>query len=553
MLGRALSNGNLAGATARARSLINTHGVVRIALQRGTSILFDVGDLTAIAPFYQGLQSSARASLGRLWLSTTTAAAYARQVRSLTKLDVVMTENGSVLASTLPSVPLASLPTSGSGNVTVNGVEYRAFTHPATGFGGSQVQITLLADLAPIQMSAADSRLVAGALIGIFFVVAVFFAFLVSRSLQMQIEGFLEAARRLGSGDFSAQVPIVGHDEFAELGQEFNKMSHQLEERLQEIRDQRGRLEDAMRRIGETFASNLDRDGLLEIMLNTAVDGVGAAGGRAAMRATSGRVEERVRVGVLDGHDNVLAAVEARVLESGAPSGVEIDGVDALGHPLTASQDQQEVLGVLSVARTDRAFTPVERDLFHYLAAQAAVSIENVELHERVQRQAVTDELTGLFNHRRFHEAISTEVERSRRFGQHIGLIMLDIDDFKRVNDTFGHQQGDVVLREVAKIMQGFSREIDAPARYGGEELALLLPGTNLEGAYHLAERLRMGIESLTVHTDNGADDLRVTASLGVASVVPGPDIEPSDLIAAADAALYEAKRAGKNKTTRAE
>ena len=105
---------------------------------------------------------------------------------------------------------------------------------------------------------------------------------------------------------------------------------------------------------------------------------------------------------------------------------------------------------MISIARPGRPFSERQRELFAYLTNQAAISIENVDLHETIQRQAVTDELTGLFNHRRFQEVMTAEVERTRRFGQELGLIMFDIDDFKRVNDTYGHLQGDVVLREVA-------------------------------------------------------------------------------------------------------
>ena len=149
------------------------------------------------------------------------------------------------------------------------------------------------------------------------------------------------------------------------------------------------------------------------------------------------------------------------------------------------------MVGIVSVARGDRRFTPADRELFYYLAGQAAVSIENVDLHETVQRQAVTDELTGLFNHRRFQEVMPVEVERARRYGQALGLIMLDIDDFKHVNDSYGHLQGDQVLREVARVLRESSREIDEPARYGGEEMAVALPQTDLEGAYLFAERVR--------------------------------------------------------------
>jgi diguanylate cyclase (GGDEF)-like protein len=180
------------------------------------------------------------------------------------------------------------------------------------------------------------------------------------------------------------------------------------------------------------------------------------------------------------------------------------------------------------------------------------VSIENVDLHELVQRQAVTDELTGLSNHRRFQAVIVHEVGRAKRFGHDLGLVMLDIDHFKSVNDTYGHQQGDVVLRKVARVLRDSSREIDEPARYGGEELAVVLPQTDLDGAYRFAERVRTALEALRIPRLDGVGHLRVTASFGAAAL-PGTGEDKASLIAAADAALYRAKRAGRNLTVRAE
>ena len=131
----------------------------------------------------------------------------------------------------------------------------------------------------------------------------------------------------------------------------------------------------------------------------------------------------------------------------------------------------------------------------------------------------MTDELTGLFNHRRFQEVMTVEVERARRYGHELGLIMLDIDNFKQVNDTYGHLQGDMVLGEVARVLRQSSRDVDEPARYGGEEMAVALPQTDLEGAYQFAERVRRRIEALELPLLNGGGALRVTASFGVASL----------------------------------
>jgi len=147
---------------------------------------------------------------------------------------------------------------------------------------------------------------------------------------------------------------------------------------------------------------------------------------------------------------------------------------------------------------------------------------------------------------------MSVEVERARRYGHEMGLIMLDIDNFKQVNDTYGHLQGDLVLQEVARVLQRSSREIDEPARYGGEEMAVALPQTDLEGAYQFAERVRRSVEDLALPLPSGKGTLKVTASFGVASLATADHADKDALVAAADGALYEAKRTGKNRTVRA-
>ena len=204
---------------------------------------------------------------------------------------------------------------------------------------------------------------------------------------------------------------------------------------------------------------------------------------------------------------------------------------------------------MITVARRGQPFTDNDRELLHSLAGQAALALENVDLHFQVRRQAVTDELTGLTNHGRFHELLGDEMQQVRRYHYPTGLIMLDIDDFKAINDTYGHQQGDVVLKQIARVVRDGSRDTDRPARYGGEEMAVILPHTDLEGAHAIAERIRTAIEALRVPRLDGRGQLRVTASVGVAASAEG---HKDALIADADAALYEAKRKGKNRTVRA-
>jgi diguanylate cyclase (GGDEF)-like protein len=511
---------------------------------------FDTGARDAVAPWVSELADAQGRRIGRLTISTTGAQELASRLRRILGVDVRIDQGGTVLAATLPAARAARLPDRGA--ITLDGAEYRTTTFTAPAFDGGVTSVRLLAKDAGNGLTG-RTLAVAGLTLG-FLVLAFVFALIVSRTLQSEVQRLLVAAQRLGRGDFSVTVPAEGNDEFAALGKEFNSMARELETRLEELRRERGRLQEAIRRVGESFARGLDRVGVLEIVVSTAVDGVGAACGRATMRRRADApMEEVARTGEPEAFERALHAAELAVMDAGAVAEIQIGGASALAAPLSATEGGDRVLAVVSVARGDRAFSHPERELFSYLTSQAAVSVENVDLHETVQRQAVTDELTGLFNHRRFQEVMAAEVERARRYDQEMGLIMLDIDNFKRVNDTYGHVQGDMVLREVARVLRQSAREIDEPARYGGEEMAVALPQTDLEGAFRFAERVRKRIEALDLPLLDGDGVLKVTASFGAASLSAAPQVDKEGLVAAADAALYRAKRSGKNRTVKAE
>ena len=163
----------------------------------------------------------------------------------------------------------------------------------------------------------------------------------------------------------------------------------------------------------------------------------------------------------------------------------------------------------------------------------------------RVASQATTDSLTGLANRRTLDEELVLEWRRADRVGDSLAFVLLDLDDFKQVNDNHGHQAGDAVLRAVGRVLLEGVRQVDLAGRYGGEEFALILPETDLPGALKLAERLRVALEKTPVELAEGKT-LQVTASFGVAlkDELPSPD----ELVAVADEALYAAKRAGKNR-----
>ncbi|MDQ3675322.1 MAG: diguanylate cyclase [Actinomycetota bacterium] len=547
-----LQRNQLKRARKRARQLVDSpRGIERIVFVKGGRVRIDAGDKKAIAAAPRAIVDRARRPLGTLRVSVIDASGYVRQVRAITELHVVVRRGKSVLASTLPAAATTKMPDDGK-EVSVGGKDYIAGSFRAADFGGQKVQVSMLGQTGGTAGKIRQDILIVGAILLGFFLAAIACALLVSKSLQEQILGLLGAARRLGKGDFSAQVPTVGRDEFAALGEEFNKMSRQLEARLEDLRKERVRVEGSMRRLGEAVASNLDRDALLRLVVRTAVDGVGADAGRVSVRGSDQIVlEELSRVGNMNGLEAAVQSVEAEALRSGSPQEATLGPASAIAHPLRARDGEAGIVGVVSIGRSGRAFTPQDRDLFDYLAGQASVSIENVGLHETVARESVTDELTGLSNRRGFDDALTMEIERSKRFGKALGLVLLDLDDFKDINDSYGHQQGDVVLRDVAIVLRETAREIDYPARYGGEEMAILLPETDVDGAVMFAERLRERIDALRIQRSDGAGTLHVTTSCGVASV-PDSAVDERGLVAAADFALYEAKRSGKNMTVRA-
>jgi diguanylate cyclase (GGDEF)-like protein len=178
-------------------------------------------------------------------------------------------------------------------------------------------------------------------------------------------------------------------------------------------------------------------------------------------------------------------------------------------------------------------------------AGQVGLSIANIRLREALRTQSVRDALTGLYNRRYLEEVLAREVRRAARAGQSLGILMIDLDHFKSFNDTYGHDAGDVVLRETGASLTKSIRAEDFVCRFGGEEFVVILPTADLAASSMRAERLRMQMKELTV-LHQGRSMGMLTISIGVA-VFPEHGTSPKELMAAADAALYEAKRNGRD------
>ena len=214
-----------------------------------------------------------------------------------------------------------------------------------------------------------------------------------------------------------------------------------------------------------------------------------------------------------------------------------------LGVPLFMYGDCEGVVAVQSSRVA--AFKIEHQRLLESLALQIAAALQNAHLYEL----AMVDGLTGLFVRRYFDARIEEEIERSKRYGTPFSVVMMDVDDFKKLNDTHGHLVGDRVLKAIANVVKGQMRGVDTAARYGGEEIAVILPRTEMVGAYALAERIRESVAELRITTDEDPPKvLGVTASLGCAAFPESKASTGEDLVRRADRALYRAKKTGKNR-----
>lgn len=203
--------------------------------------------------------------------------------------------------------------------------------------------------------------------------------------------------------------------------------------------------------------------------------------------------------------------------------------------------------GVLNMndKESGRPFTQTDLELAVLLSSQAAVAIDNAYLYEQLRMLAATDSLTRLYNHRHFMTRLDAAIKHGRRHGRPLSILMMDLDHFKRVNDTYGHQQGDRVLQAFASILKRTAREEDTLARYGGEEFAAILPDTSLRGAMRLGERIRNRVRDLEFEHSGGS--FHVTVSVGAAELSDGVRAA-EDFAAFADEALYRAKEAGRDR-----
>ncbi|HEY0532955.1 MAG TPA: diguanylate cyclase [Actinoplanes sp.] len=390
------------------------------------------------------------------------------------------------------------------------------------------------------------------------------------------------AADRVANGDLDTRVPILRPDELGRLAGTFNRMTRELQAYVQALTASRDQLRGHLAILGETLSSTHDLHRILQVILRTALAATGARAGLVLLIDPSGTqlvaqcgigltgswdlAEDELRTRRLPVGSGVLGSVAAGseprrgfgaiaaaeppcrtyvAVPICAPAGAE-DPLMPEDHPLPAT------FGVLALY--DRVgggqFDDADLQTLRTFAGQAGVAVHNVRIHEEAQRLSLTDPLTGLWNYRYLRESLRREVERASRFGRTLTVLVLDLDHFKEVNDTYGHAAGDAVLGEFARRIRIGLREVDVAFRQGGEEFVVLLPETDAYGGTIVAERLGAAVREQPMRVDarnSGlAEDVPISVSIGIA-VYPEHGTTAQQVFDAADDALYAAKKAGRD------
>lgn len=383
-------------------------------------------------------------------------------------------------------------------------------------------------------------------------------AYLLARVMTQPLKELTAGAAAVARGDLEYEVPAHSGDEIGRLGESFNYMTGQLRNTITELSGSRDRLERVIRRTGETLRSTHDMNQLLTSILNMASEALEADAAVLWMPAPTG---SELYPAVAEGLDlaelrpvRLGTGLAGTTAQTGAPtllSHVPEPGAGEPGLPVGVAVpfiSRGAAAAVLALYRVSKArpFTDEDQNTMVFLAEQGGVAMENVILHDEARRLSYTDGLTGLGNRRYLQMRFRTELAGAWRFNHPLSLILMDLDYFKPVNDTYGHQRGDETLVELARRVDRELREVDAFVRFGGEEFVCLLPNTDLDGAVVASEKiLRLTAANPFGRADQ--DPIKLTASVGVATF-PLHGNSFSALLELADKALYRAKQDGRDR-----
>ncbi len=384
----------------------------------------------------------------------------------------------------------------------------------------------------------------------------------------------VELLRQDGSSLWMEVLATIACDEAGRPVQVVGVAREIQKRKVAEAAERRQRqFNDALQEAGRTFASKLELEEVVEALVDEVCRRLN--NDFAAVLLVENRVATvaRVRAAAMPG--GAPSTVDRRTfpLDATSPELLELldsrrpvaGGVPAFSRILPEAAGLQSWVGapilagdrvlglVLAGTVKPGLFVQNHADFLFALAGQGAMAFRNAQLYGTVKRLTITDSLTGLYNRRHFLNVAGAEFERARRYGRPMAVILVDIDHFKAVNDTWGHLVGDATLRTVADAIRRGLRRVDLLGRYGGEEFVALLPETTVQGARIVAERIRSLVEATATETEHGP--VRVTVSLGLGTFEPPAPLRTTTdsleaLLDRADQAMYESKRLGRNRAS---
>ncbi|HBW47140.1 TPA: hypothetical protein DEF17_04325 [bacterium] len=388
----------------------------------------------------------------------------------------------------------------------------------------------------------------------IFSLIGLIAAWLVASTITKPLEHLRDTANDFGKKNFKARTSINSNDEIGMLAGTFNDMASKIENQIAVITQ--------LQEWGRIISSELARDKVIQIVVEAFIE-MGNVSKMSLMlwNESTECLEIVGGVGLRQDAASFLKlkigeGVAGKVMATGKPIKVDKLKDSSEYKSFSGEHRAKESLFALPLIAKGRCFGVVnlhekndgssfdeeDESALTTLAEISSVAFENSRLYDL----AITDGLTRLFIARYFHQRMEEEIIRTKRTGTPLSLLMADIDHFKDINDTYGHQVGDAVLVMLSRIFRRVFREIDIPCRYGGEEFTVILPNTDKQGSVIVAERMRKAVEDFTFTTSAGK--LHVTISMGLSTYKLGRSKD--EMINESDAAMYNSKRSGRNRVT---
>ncbi len=375
----------------------------------------------------------------------------------------------------------------------------------------------------------------------------------------VELKKLADDAEAIAAGVYDRPVDAPESGDLRRLAGALDRISATLRTQINQLREYNEALERAHTRFGEALRATHNLERMLEIALETGMEAVQARSGLLMLRKGSGTLVGGVsrNLDIRPFKLQVGQGIAGHVASTGKPIVLPGSADPPVRHEREPNFPNQlsvpliphdRVLAVLNFYdKQGGVFSETDLRTILSLTDQAGVAIENVLLHQEAERMAIMDGKTGIWNHRWFQIQFAREIDRAQRFGRPFSLIILDIDDFRLFNNTYGHQIGDYVLIELAQRIRSTIRDVDMFARYGGEEFELLLSETDAAGGLNAAEKIRQVIAATPFESEMTPEPLNVTISAGVASY-PSAGTDFASIFKAADLALLKAKGQGKNR-----